>query len=278
MFTTSEILDKAIDYKGFKVAHPVHEAILSLISPLLASGKVKKKHENRILEVADRFPTELAEELAQKFGNRFSKDIMASLQKRAFTSLEYLRSRLMLKIFFREIIRNPMDFLSNFLLFITDILWLRIHPPGCLVMLWHPDKQKLDHIISRVYEKTRYMLLGEHRFISRKRLILSNKLFEHDNYFFAWLDTVIGYFFLLRKSIRRHGIILLSTDINKFIPQKKMFFLSLILRRLSIIDLNSLDSMNQNISKIAISHNKLLISNIIQRIINFIKKDNYFIN
>jgi len=269
--TASEILAHAVKYKNFMVAHPVHEAILSLVFPLIASGKVKKKHEKRILEVAEKFPKEMEEELGRKFGKVLTKEIMEGLRSRSIKGLESLRYRLIFKILFGEILQNSLDIAKNFFIFIKDIFWLRIYPPGCLVILWHPDKERLDSIIAKVYEKTRYMMLGEHAIISQNRLILDNNLFKHNNYFFAWIDTVFGYLFLLRKSIRRHGIILIATDINKYISQKKMLFFKLIMRRIININICSLESIDKNISKNKIDFDKLLIFNIIHRILYFIK-------
>ncbi len=241
----SAILKRAIKYRGFYVAHPADEVVLSLLFPLLAAGKIKAKHKERILQVTKEYPQQLEEILSTYLGPAFSQEVIACLNSDSINSVARYRSKIIRHIFLRAL-KQPLDFIINLSIFIRDLLLLRIFPPGCVVILCHTRNKTNKDFTRLLAQSCTNLMLGEHWLIQDRTLLLPLKsnLSSVPAFIYYSLDFLLGYFIRLRKSVRRHGIIIIDSYPREFLYRNKRLLRPF--RRLLFLDLKKMEKEEQS--------------------------------
>jgi hypothetical protein len=238
--SAAELLERSIEYKNIKVAHPVHEVLLTLIFPLVASGKIKEKHRARIIEVFKQHPEAIREELKDRLGLSLANTIASTLPVDKLDHLNAYRNRLVTRICSNAFKKRPMDSVFHLLIFLRDITDLRLHPPGCVVLPYHPHDHNLNEIGSELFTKCNIMMLGEHKYIKQALSTAGTSFLP------AFISFFLLYWRELRKSIRRHGIVFYVSDINRYVSNIYCKSLLRILPRVLLLDLSMVGKTGKN--------------------------------
>jgi len=153
--STREVLEERQKRGLFCIPHPVHEAVIDLLTRLVYQGSVKEKYRPVILAGFSQFPDRARALLAKCFGDRLASEIVRLSLGQQWESVERMWRTLRRELVLRRATRHPIGTLGS--LFGDGLRFIRrmVAPGGLVVVVMGPDGSGKSTVSEVVVEKLR---------------------------------------------------------------------------------------------------------------------------
>ena len=139
MLSPLQLMAKRIDRPLFAIPHPVHEAILNLLTRLIHHGYVRDKYKPSILAGFRSAPEEARAILSELFGSSLAHEVVEHSLNESWSEVERRWKVLRKSLVRRQLIRHPWLTLRSQAYDLARAVKRVIHPPGLTVVLLGAD-------------------------------------------------------------------------------------------------------------------------------------------
>jgi hypothetical protein len=123
----------------FFTADPVDEAIISLLTRVIYTGRVKESHKPNILGGFRNAPEKARITLANIVGDQLAGQCVACVIAERWTSVERCCTKLRRALIWRQLTRHPWNTLNGVISSACRVMERLVHPPGITVALLTTD-------------------------------------------------------------------------------------------------------------------------------------------
>ncbi len=248
------VIGARIDRGEFAIPHPVHEAVLDLLTRLLWQGYVKNAYKPKILNTFRLVPNLALEALAVSFGLSVAKKLVENVLAEDWAAVECLAPGLRRSLVVRQVKCAPGAILA--LLGVEAIRWAKrvLQPPGIAVALIGPDGSGKSSVAEGLIEQLQCTFNRDRAiYVHWKPSVLRPRRMRerpptttpHANpprpliisimyFLFHWADFVLGVCLILRPITFRNGLAVIDRYYYDFFvdPQRYRLRVPLFLARL----------------------------------------------
>ncbi|MGD9851814.1 MAG: hypothetical protein AB7T38_11140 [Nitrospirales bacterium] len=151
-FPSANVLNDKTPAGIFTIPHPIHEALLNLLTRLLYHGYVHEKYKPFIYQTFQTHPALALKWLDQIFGHSLATHLIKAVLEKDWKYIENQTWALRLQLIKREILRHPLLTTQNLFQFSLRIIRRFFHPPGLLIILLGPDGSGKSTLAHRLIE------------------------------------------------------------------------------------------------------------------------------
>lgn len=151
-FPSAKVLNDKVPAGLFTIPHPMHEAILNLLTRLLYHGYVHEKYKSFIYHTFQNDPELALTLLDQAFGPSLATRLTQAVLEKDWEHIEDQTWSLRLQLIKRRIVRHPVVTTKSLLQFSLRIMRRFFHPPGLLIILLGPDGSGKSTLAHRLIE------------------------------------------------------------------------------------------------------------------------------
>ena len=159
--SNSEILSERIRYKNFFIPDPVHEALISLFSSLLWGGFIKKKYAKKIKAAFLNNHIKAENALKKVLGGKYASQIINDIIKGRYEKLEKDCSKYKRRMLLHGLIKNPISFIRNNILYYYYELIYRFKHCGIFIVLLGCDGSGKTTVCEEIKTNLKNLFAGE---------------------------------------------------------------------------------------------------------------------
>jgi thymidylate kinase len=248
MISTAEVLRDRQTRGLFSIPHPVHEAVINLVTRLIYQGNVKENYRTIIHEGIKRYPERARQILEQTFGQRLGADLVRLSLAQEWPAIERLEKELRKKLVARCLLRRPVATAGHL---VRDLLRFGrrlFQPGGLVVVVLGPDGSGKSTVSEQVMDQLRNTfnpgkLLHVHWkpvvfFKNRRKPSGVPTIDPHSKpqrqpagsflyLLLHWAEFFIGSNFLFRKTTFKNGLVLVDRYHYDFLVDQRRYRLKL---------------------------------------------------
>jgi len=148
-----EVLRNRSMHEGIPIPHSVHEATLNLLTTLLIQGYVKDKYKSFIAQSFRENTEQSIAILTRLFGDKIGKQIINSVTKEDWDTIEARRNVLRKALAFSQLCTRPTFVFKKLLFDIKRLVKRWFNYPGVFIVCIGPDGSGKSSVADRVMKK-----------------------------------------------------------------------------------------------------------------------------